>query len=855
MEDSAGQGLQGANIVLYPDDKTLPPAFAVSDRNGEFMLMATKAIPYALNITFMGFEPIKGPIVFNKERTERAFVLKEALNELEEVVINYAPPIKIKKDTTTYQVDAFVSGKERKLGEVLKKLPGVSVNREGEVFFKNKRVKKVLVENRTFFTGQPKMATRNVPADVIDQVQMIEDYSETPFLKEFENSDHLVMNILLREDGKKFIFGSIESAVGHRDRYRFHPTIFKYSPTLVHNFMGDLNNTANRSFTLSDYISMEGEQGAQGIIDAFNSPISKFLQVDEFYKNNHYFGGYNFQYNPNRIHELRFFVLGMLDRSQNQELDSYTYQASQSMEQRSNHLSNKHQILYGKLKYKYSPDLYTVIKMDAAFNYADLKGDGSNHSNLDGEQRDYSLARNLGSQKFTLNATAEKWFSGNNVSIAELKFSHQGESSENAWNSPLNIFARSIPLSESDNYRLGNFGTGKHTDFDWDLKHHYRPSRADMISFGFNGTIQKAHFENMAKQYFDPGEAIALDGFSNVFGTLLSEINSSVSYKWYMAKSLTVDFGAVYKNVFWKDRQLPMDHVQAGSHLLPLAKIEWNFEEKKSLEFSYNASVTNPGPESKRVGSIISDFNQITAGNPNLTQPTTHRALLSLSLFKAYGFSFYARLGHRKHKDAIVQNIVLDGIEGKVTPFQSGSAMDSYDISLRGRYNRRYWKVSLENAYYIRESGSVFNGEQRFNDSFNVTNNLLFSTTFVEAPNVELEISNSYYRYSNPFFTNETMDTDIDISASYDHGDWKFELTTFQNFYENKSRSSGSYINLIGAKVFYQKEDSPLEIGLEAYNLGNSVHRISTLYNSVYFAEYKRSIFPRTLLFSLNYKL
>src|SRR5690606_31914705 len=172
-----------------------------------------------------------------------------------------------------------------------------------------------------------------------------------------------------------------------------------------------------------------------------------------------------------------------------------------------------------------------------------------------------------------------------------------------------------------------------------------------------------------------------------------------------------------------------------------------------------------------------------------------------------------------------------------------------------GSYNRRYWKLTLENSCYIRESSSIFNGEQRFNDSFNMNNLFRFSTTFEEAPNVELEVINSLYRYSNPFFINKTVDTDLDFAASYDYGNWKFELSVFQNFYVNKSQSSRSYFNLLGARVFYNREDSPITIGFEAYNLGNNVNRISTQYNSVYFAEYKRSVFPRTLMLTLNLML
>ncbi|MGS2763820.1 carboxypeptidase-like regulatory domain-containing protein [Sinomicrobium sp. M5D2P9] len=855
VKDITGHGLEGSNIVLYPTNKAIPPSFAVSGKDGTFKVNVVRDEAYTLNITFIGFEPVKESIVFTQMATTKDYVLQEALNELEEVVINYTPPIEFKKDTTTYQVDAFVNGKERKLGAVLKKLPGVSVNRDGEVFFKDKKVEAVLVENKTFFTGQPKMATKNIPADVVSEVQMIEDYSETPFLKEFENSDNLVMNIKLKEGKKNFLFGDIESGLGHKDRYRFHPSVFKYSPTTVHNFIGDMNNTPSRSFTLSDYISMEGDKDVHGIIDAYNSPIGKFLQNTDYYKNNHYFGGYNFQYNPDKVNELRIFALGMLDRSSNQDVYDYTYQPSQATELRSNDLTNKNRMFYGKVKYKYTPDLYTVVKLDFAYDRTNLERDGLNISNNNEGQRDYTTSNNHDGERFSMNAMMDKWFSGNNVSTAKLGFSGAKESYTNSWNSPFNIFSPSIPLSESDTYEVSDLGERKYSNLDLDLKHHYRPFRTSMISFGFNAKIQKSSLENQAIQDIDQSQAVNLDGFANDLSSLLTEVNTSLTHKWYISRPFIVDFGVVFQNISWKDRNLLNDHSYTDNNILPVAKMEWNLDEKKSLELSYNMSVTNPQPDSRLVGRTISDFNRILEGDPLLTQPTTERVLLSFSMAKTYGFSLYTKLGYRKHNRSIVQNIVSDGIDGEISPYQLDHGLDSYDVSVRGKYNRKYWRVSLENTYFSRNSISVFNGEERFNNSTNLNNDLRFSTTFEEAPNVELDINNSFYKYSNPFFVNRTITTDIDLSGIYDYKDWKFEASFFQNFYSNRSQSNSSYFNLIGAKVFYHKEDSPFEIGLEIYNLGNNVSQISNQYNSMYFMEHRRRVFPRTLMVNLNYKL
>ncbi|MBQ4915929.1 carboxypeptidase-like regulatory domain-containing protein [Maribacter sp. MMG018] len=855
VKDIEGNVLEGANIVLYPQDRTIPLSFAVSGKDGGFRINVQKNIEYTLNITFMGFEPLKETIVFIQNNTTRDYVLKEALNELQEVVVNYTPPIKVKKDTTSYQVDAFVNGKERKLGAVLKKLPGIYVNKEGDVFFKNKKVGAVMVEDRTFFTGQPKMATKNIPADVVSEVQMIEDYNETPFLKEFENSDELVMNIKLKEGKENFLFGDIEAGVGYKDRYRFHPSIFKYSPTVVHNLIGDMNNTPTRSFTLSDYLAIDGEKDIQGIIDVYDSPIGKFLQNTDYYDNNHYFGGYNFQYNPNDIHEFRAFALGMSDRTLNEDMYNYTYQPSQDIENRIKNLTGNNKIYYGKMKYKYTPDLYTVVKLDVAFDKSNLESDGINISDNAEDTRHYTVQNTQQGERFLMNANVDKWFSGKNVSSAKLSFYDNREFYTNRWHSAYDIFSESIPLSEVDTYKVIDEGERKYTNLDLDLKHHYRPFRTNIVTFGFNAKLQKSSLDNFAVQDTGQPQYTFISGFSNDFGSLLNELNTSVTHKWYIGKPVIVDFGVVFQNVFWKDRHALFENTYYENNILPVGKIEWNFDEKKSLELSYNMSVSNPRPNSRLSGNTITDFNLITEGNPYLMQTTTERALLSFSATKAYGFSLYTKLGYRKHKEPIIQNITSDGIAVGVSSYQLDNSTDSYDVSVNGSYKRKYWGVSLYNTYFYKNGISIFNGEQTFNNSVNVNSDLRFRTEFEEFPNIELTMNNSFYKYSNPYFENRTFTTDVDFSASYDYKDWKFEMSFFQNFYSNKSQSNSSYFNLIGAKVFYHKEDSPFEIGVEAYNLGNNISQSSNQYNSLYFMEHRRRVFPRTVMVNLNYKL
>jgi hypothetical protein len=153
----------------------------------------------------LGYKPQKLTIITTDQDLVKNFILQENPDQLDEVRIEYTPPIVVKKDTLIYDVSRFATGEERKLRESLKKLPGVEVDREGNVKVNGKQVTKVLVENKPFFTGNSKLAVNNIPANAVDKVEVLDNYNEVAMLKGLQDSEDMAMNILLKEDKKKFV--------------------------------------------------------------------------------------------------------------------------------------------------------------------------------------------------------------------------------------------------------------------------------------------------------------------------------------------------------------------------------------------------------------------------------------------------------------------------------------------------------------------------------------------------------------------------------------------------------------------------------------------------------------------------
>ena len=127
------------------------------------------------------------------------------MSSLEEVLIEQKMAVVVKEDTIVYRTDQFKTGDERKLKDILEKLPGVEVDREGNVKVKGKPVTKLLVDGKTFFTGDEKLGVNNIPSDAVDEIEAIDDYQEVSFLKGLKESDKMALNIKLKE-GKKNLF-------------------------------------------------------------------------------------------------------------------------------------------------------------------------------------------------------------------------------------------------------------------------------------------------------------------------------------------------------------------------------------------------------------------------------------------------------------------------------------------------------------------------------------------------------------------------------------------------------------------------------------------------------------------------
>ncbi|MEE3148476.1 MAG: carboxypeptidase-like regulatory domain-containing protein, partial [Bacteroidota bacterium] len=263
VKDSIGTPLELANVIATRTDTGEMESYAISNTQGRYQFNLPTGAKYSLVASFLGLAPTTQEldIAPGADDISLDFVLLPAENQLDDVEIVYEMPVVVRGDTIVYNTDSFTNGTEQKLGDVLKKLPGVTVTDDGEIEVEGQTVSKVMIEGKDFFDGDSKLATKNIPADALKKVEVLKNYNEVDQMRGLGNDqDNIAINLKLKEGKKNFWFGELQGGIGdgEQTRYLGSAKLFYYSPKGSINLIGNSNNTGDVPFTFRDYFNFTG---------------------------------------------------------------------------------------------------------------------------------------------------------------------------------------------------------------------------------------------------------------------------------------------------------------------------------------------------------------------------------------------------------------------------------------------------------------------------------------------------------------------------------------------------------------------------------------------------------------------
>ena len=262
IQDTSSVGMGGATVMLLAPKDSALVNFSRANDKGVFEFKNVKNTHYILKVSYVGYLPYQQ--ILAPSATEIADLgnvgIKPISKELLEVVVKTArAPLTIKGDTIEYDARSFKVPAGSSVEDLLRRLPGMEIDAQGNIKAQGKDVKKVLVDGKTFFGDDPKAATKNLGAETISKVQVFNDKSEQAKLTGVDDGKkEKAINLELKEEYKKGAFGKITGAVGTDSRMALRGNYNKFNKTSQFSILGYGNNINETGVNWSDYSEFKG---------------------------------------------------------------------------------------------------------------------------------------------------------------------------------------------------------------------------------------------------------------------------------------------------------------------------------------------------------------------------------------------------------------------------------------------------------------------------------------------------------------------------------------------------------------------------------------------------------------------
>lgn len=263
VADTLNSPLPSATVMLLnPRDSTLVN-FGVTDAKGLFEIKNVTQGEHVLKITFVGYGPVEKKISAsgNSSVVNVGLIQMQPQSlELGEVVIRgEKAPVTVKRDTIEFNAGSFKTKANANVEDLLKKMPGMEVDTDGTVRAQGQEVQKVMVDGREFFGRDPKLATRNLPADAVDKVQVFDQKSDQAAFTGIDDGvKEKTINLELKEDKRNGAFGNVMAGYGTNDRFQGKASINRFGKGQQLSFLGMGNNMNEQGFSFGDFMNFTG---------------------------------------------------------------------------------------------------------------------------------------------------------------------------------------------------------------------------------------------------------------------------------------------------------------------------------------------------------------------------------------------------------------------------------------------------------------------------------------------------------------------------------------------------------------------------------------------------------------------
>lgn len=853
--------LENATIIAKAIDSATKTQFTITDHLGRYKLELNKETNYTITVNYMGYESFSLEYNYQNAPATYDFILTPKDELLEEIVIDYDyQPVIVKKDTLVYDVAAFMNGTERKLKDQLQKLPGVEVTDSGKIKVQGKTVTQFMVEGNSFFGGGTKLGVENIPADAVDKVEVIDHFTEVAHMKEVSGSDDLAMNIKLKEDKKKFVFGDIRAGYGNNKYYDANATTFYYSSRFNWSFITNANNFGSQQLTYDDVNRFEGFKSVfvrstinqQQLINLYTylEPNTNVLE------NKNQFIASDIRYAFSKKWGVKgvFLMNKNWIRSQTEQYINYLQSDIISFENRWSSFNQRNRLLSGKIIADYKKDKNTTFNYNLQFAATNNNNSGNILSQNNNSNNKLDIKSN--SVNFSLSQLFEylKTINRKHKTSFGIVHSFNKETPQYNWFSNQAFLSSYIPWQTADNYILNEIQSVNKNTIQINAKHYWIAAKKHHFytTLGYNGTFTNLSTQNNYTNNSNWNNLEDFD-FGNQLTYRLNNPFAGIEYK-FLYKKFNATLG-VFAHHYQLQNTYPTQRFTfEKSTIESEVRMEYEFNKSENIVLNYSLSNNYLGAENYANRWQVNSFNTLFKGNALLQNLQYKNASLRYSKFNMYsGINMYASVNYNQRSKNIRNQVELNGIDQLYTTVMSNQPDTNIDFSTYA--SKRFKKIelnantSLGFSTYTQVTNNIDVPSKRNSQSIGSG----FKTLFKQAPNINLSYTKSFSQlYSS--FDNKT-NTDW-FSAKVESkflkhfiakADYNWSKTSFQN--------TKTIVEQANAYFEFHKENSAWTFMLKGNNLLNT-----GIKNEVSFSDFTTSntiihIFPRAILFSVQYKL
>ena len=887
IKDSIGAPLELANVIATIKSSGEIESYAITNFEGRFQLDLPKNETYILRASFLSYETKERElsIAADSENMNIDFVLKSQASELDGVEIIYEMPVTVKGDTIIYNADSFTTGEERKLGDVMKKLPGVEVNEDGEIEVEGKTVTKVMVEGKDFFDGDSKLATKNIPADAVDKVEVLRNYNEVDQMRGLGNDqDNIAINIKLKEGKKNFWFGEVTAGAGIAEdegRYLVHPKLFYYSPKYSINLITDFNNIGEVPFTRRDYFNFTGgfrnfNRGGGTNFNISDSDLGfAVAQNDRASDIDTKFVAGNFSWALNKSLDLSGFAI-LSDNKTNIISNSIRqFITTGATENTSSASDQRNQLAMLKLSGVYKPNTNFQLDYDALVKTSKQTEDASTLSIVGPQQNDISEVKE--NKPFSVNQNTNIYYTLNdkNIFAAQAQYLYQDEDPfyravqdsipfrgvfttiTNPSDSNLDIFA---PLQQAERYSVNQEKNVKSSKFDAKVDYYYVLNNVSNLNLTVGSTLSNQQFNSGIFQILDNGSnnTFSDEEFNNDVVFDFSDVFFGMHYKLKTGKFILTP-GVTLHNYNIKNEQLGSISKQNDWRVLPDVNVILELKKSENIRFNYAISANYTDVNDFAEGYVFNNYNRLFRGNRELENALSHTYNLTYFSFNLFNYTnISGNINYSRRIDAIKTRSEIAGINQVSSPVNIDSNFPDETLSVFGRFSKRIKKLQFALNANVAVSNTFNNINTEVRESKSLTQSYRASvrSSFRDWPNFEVGYRYVANEYDNgglkqTFFTNRPYANvnvqflkDFNLVAEWDYYRYTNDAKTVENKY--------SFVN---ADLYYRKGESPWEFAVQATNILDTSFLNNDSFNDQFNTTSQYFVLPRIVMFVVKYDL